>query len=418
MIRAAAKNFAFAAVVVKPGELRRGARGAARRRRQLSLQTREILAAEAFAYTARYDTAIARWFAEKQDDFPRADDARLREGHRPPVRREPAPARGVLLAGRRAHARALDGPPARRQGAVVQQRARPQRRPAAGAASSRSRRARSSSTTTRAGWPWAARRSRPTAGVRVRPAVGLRRRHLPQPAVDAELAEALSEQFCEVVFAPGVQRRRARVLSTKPNLRILDDGERRRVNIAECDLKRVMGGLLVQDRDLDLEDRSEMQVVTERKPSEAEWGEMLFAWKVCKHVRSNAIVLSQRPRLGRDRRGADEPRRLGPARDRQGARDRLRPASAARWRRTRSSRSRTARSSRSTPASRRSSSRAARCATTRWSKPPTPPASRWSSPAAGTSGTSAVQTRVQMWSACRSTARRSAWGSRPNERFR
>jgi len=54
-----------------------------------------------------------------------------------------------------------------------------------------------------------------------------------------------------------------------------------------------MGGLLVQDRDLGLEDRSEMQVVTERKPSEAEWGEMLFAWKVCKHVRSNAIVLAK-----------------------------------------------------------------------------------------------------------------------------
>jgi phosphoribosylaminoimidazolecarboxamide formyltransferase / IMP cyclohydrolase len=65
------------------------------------------------------------------------------------------------------------------------------------------------------------------------------------------------------------------------------------VNISEWDLKRVVGGLLVQDRDLDLEDRSEMQVVTERKPSESEWGEMLFAWKVCKHVRSNAIVLSR-----------------------------------------------------------------------------------------------------------------------------
>ena len=76
-------------------------------------------------------------------------------------------------------------------------------------------------------------------------------------------------------------------------MRILEDNERRRFNIAERDLKRVMGGLLVQDRDIDLEDRTEMEVVTERKPSEAEWGEMLFGWKVCKHVRSNAIVLSR-----------------------------------------------------------------------------------------------------------------------------
>jgi phosphoribosylaminoimidazolecarboxamide formyltransferase/IMP cyclohydrolase len=49
----------------------------------------------------------------------------------------------------------------------------------------------------------------------------------------------------------------------------------------------------VQDRDEDIELRDEMQVVTERKPTEAEWGEMLFAWKVCKHVRSNAIVLAR-----------------------------------------------------------------------------------------------------------------------------
>ena len=76
-------------------------------------------------------------------------------------------------------------------------------------------------------------------------------------------------------------------------MRILEDNERRRFNIAERDLKRVMGGLLVQDRDIDLEDRSEMEVVTERKPTEPEWGEMLFAWKVCKHVRSNAIVLAK-----------------------------------------------------------------------------------------------------------------------------
>jgi phosphoribosylaminoimidazolecarboxamide formyltransferase/IMP cyclohydrolase len=75
-------------------------------------------------------------------------------------------------------------------------------------------------------------------------------------------------------------------------MRVLEDNERRRFDIAERDLKRVMGGLLVQDRDLDLEDRSEMEVVTERKPNEREWGEMLFGWKVCKHVRSNAIVLS------------------------------------------------------------------------------------------------------------------------------
>jgi phosphoribosylaminoimidazolecarboxamide formyltransferase / IMP cyclohydrolase len=95
------------------------------------------------------------------------------------------------------------------------------------------------------------------------------------------------------VLAPAFSDDAVDVLSSKPNLRILEDGERRRVDISEWDLKRVMGGLLVQDRDLDLEDRSEMEVVTERKPAEHEWGEMLFAWRVCKHVRSNAIVLAR-----------------------------------------------------------------------------------------------------------------------------
>ncbi len=110
--------------------------------------------------------------------------------------------------------------------------------------------------------------------------------------VDEDVAEALVKQFAEIVFAPKFTDGALEVLGAKPNMRILEDNERRRPNIGERDLKRVIGGLLIQDRDIDLEDRSAMEVVTERKPTEQEWGEMLFAWKVCKHVRSNAIVIS------------------------------------------------------------------------------------------------------------------------------
>jgi phosphoribosylaminoimidazolecarboxamide formyltransferase/IMP cyclohydrolase len=110
-------------------------------------------------------------------------------------------------------------------------------------------------------------------------------------AVDAPFAEALSQQFAEAVFAPRFTDEALEILQAKKNLRILEDNERRRLNHMERDIKRVMGGLLVQDRDMDFEDRTEMEVVTERKPNEREWGEMLFAWKVCKHVRSNAIVI-------------------------------------------------------------------------------------------------------------------------------
>jgi phosphoribosylaminoimidazolecarboxamide formyltransferase/IMP cyclohydrolase len=57
-------------------------------------------------------------------------------------------------------------------------------------------------------------------------------------------------------------------------------------------VKRVRGGVLVQDRDTGLEEREEMDVVTRRKPTEEEWGHLLFAMRVCKHVRSNAIILA------------------------------------------------------------------------------------------------------------------------------
>ena len=83
------------------------------------------------------------------------------------------------------------------------------------------------------------------------------------------------------------------ILAEKPNTRILDDRERRTPNMIEPHLRQVVGGLLVQDRDFDIEDRGEMQVVTERRPTEAEWQELSFAWKVCKHVKSNGIVISR-----------------------------------------------------------------------------------------------------------------------------
>jgi phosphoribosylaminoimidazolecarboxamide formyltransferase/IMP cyclohydrolase len=111
--------------------------------------------------------------------------------------------------------------------------------------------------------------------------------------VDRALAEKLHEHFIEVLFAPGYDEGALEVLTQKQNLRILEDNERRVPLAGERDVRQVLGGLLVQDGDFDLADRSDMEVVTERKPSEAEWSEMLFAWKVCKHVKSNAIVLSK-----------------------------------------------------------------------------------------------------------------------------
>jgi phosphoribosylaminoimidazolecarboxamide formyltransferase/IMP cyclohydrolase len=107
--------------------------------------------------------------------------------------------------------------------------------------------------------------------------------------VDATLGEKLAEQFVEVLLAPGYADIALEALRRKQNVRILVDGERRR-DVDVRHYKRVLGGLLVQDPDTDIEDREGWQVVA-GAPSEKQWGDLVFAWRVCKHVTSNAIVL-------------------------------------------------------------------------------------------------------------------------------
>ncbi len=74
-------------------------------------------------------------------------------------------------------------------------------------------------------------------------------------------------------------------------MRVLLDAERRHASPGERDYRRVLGGILVQDRDADVEDREGMEVVC-GEPTEDDWGELLFAWRVCKHGLSNAIVVA------------------------------------------------------------------------------------------------------------------------------
>jgi phosphoribosylaminoimidazolecarboxamide formyltransferase/IMP cyclohydrolase len=111
-------------------------------------------------------------------------------------------------------------------------------------------------------------------------------------AVTAALGERLAEQFVEVLFAPGYDEVAMEALARKKSIRILNDLERRSPEASERDYKRVLGVLLVQDRDWDVADREGMEVAAGR-PGEAQWGDLLFAWRVCKHVASNAIVLAK-----------------------------------------------------------------------------------------------------------------------------
>jgi phosphoribosylaminoimidazolecarboxamide formyltransferase/IMP cyclohydrolase len=108
--------------------------------------------------------------------------------------------------------------------------------------------------------------------------------------VTAELGRRIAEHFVEVLLAPEYDEAAVEALRTKKSLRILCDRERRSETPGERDYKRVLGGLLVQERDSDVEDRETMEVVCGQL-DESQWGDLLFAWRVCKHVSSNAIVL-------------------------------------------------------------------------------------------------------------------------------
>jgi phosphoribosylaminoimidazolecarboxamide formyltransferase / IMP cyclohydrolase len=292
LIRAAAKNHARVGVVTSPGqyaevldELRGGG--------ELSDGLRRRLAAAAFAHTAGYDAAIAAWFAEADDDFPDTlvgifDRQReLSYGENPHQRAayyaERGARRHLLSRTEQLHGRALsfnnlldlDAGLAllaefELPACVIVKHNNPCGTAVGGDVAGAYERARDCDPVSAYG------------GVVV----------VNRP-VEAGLGEMLAGTFVEVLCAPGYDDAALAALTVKPNTRILATGERRRRNPGERDLRRVVGGLLVQDRDAESEGRQAMTVVTDRSPTEPEWGDLLFAWRVAKHVKSNAIVLAR-----------------------------------------------------------------------------------------------------------------------------
>lgn len=103
----------------------------------------------------------------------------------------------------------------------------------------------------------------------------------------------IDRQFVEVIIAPGISAEAQAVLVSKQNVRVLDCGPWAKVAAPSLDFKRVAGGLLVQDRDEGQIDRGDLRIVTQRAPSEQEIIDLLFAWKTCKFVKSNAIVYAK-----------------------------------------------------------------------------------------------------------------------------
>lgn len=109
--------------------------------------------------------------------------------------------------------------------------------------------------------------------------------------LDAQTAKTIVDrQFVEVIIAPIVPEDTLAVLATKPNIRVLTCGELSQIANHWLDFKRVNGGLLVQDADLGKVAEDDLKVVTQRQPTEDERRDLIFAWKVSKFVKSNAIV--------------------------------------------------------------------------------------------------------------------------------
>lgn len=113
---------------------------------------------------------------------------------------------------------------------------------------------------------------------------------LSQP-IDADTATALTKTFLECIVAPSCEPSAQEILATKSNLRVLTLADLK--SGPKQTVKVIAGGLLVQNSDDAEENTSQWQVVTEKQPTPEELAELLFAWKVCKHVKSNAIVVTK-----------------------------------------------------------------------------------------------------------------------------
>lgn len=112
-------------------------------------------------------------------------------------------------------------------------------------------------------------------------------------ALDGKTAEAIvSRQFCEVIVAPEITEEAKVAVAKKKNIRLLETGALGPAQ-PRIDCKKVNGGLLVQEADLKVVNKEDLKVVTKRAPTAEEMDELLFAWKVCKFTKSNAIVYTK-----------------------------------------------------------------------------------------------------------------------------
>jgi len=304
MVRAAAKNFAHVGVVVRPEDYAPVA-DELRETGMLSAETRRSLATTAFRHTARYDSAIYSYLDGVNDDGGATDltsgfpatleleylkEQELRYGENPHQKaafyREPL-AGGASVAG----AQQLQGKPLSFNNILDFD----------AALATTVEFAEGACTIIKHGNPCGV-----ALGSEPRSAFERALECDPMSAfggviafnrsVDGRAAEAIAEQFYEGVIAPRFDDEAREILKRKKKLRLLEIGPLGDAPTSGRDIRRVRGGLLVQDWDRIEEDVRKAEVVTSRKPTEEEWRALAFGWTVARHVKSNAIVFARSDR--------------------------------------------------------------------------------------------------------------------------
>ncbi|WFP77291.1 bifunctional phosphoribosylaminoimidazolecarboxamide formyltransferase/IMP cyclohydrolase [Mesorhizobium sp. WSM4906] len=296
MIRASAKNHAYVAIVTDPEDYAAVLNALEMNLGSLSLDFRKKLAAKAFARTATYDAAISGWFAEALEiEHPtwRAFGGRLDQVMR--YGENPHQSAGFYLSGDKrpgvATARQLQGKqlsynnindtdaafelvgefdPVRSAAIAIIKHANP-----CGVAEGE---------TLKAAYAKALACDPVSAFGGI---VAMNR------ILDAEAAEEIVKTFTEVIIAPNATDEAAAIVAAKKNLRLLVTGGLPDPRAVGTTVKSVAGGLLVQSRDNAVVDDLELKVVTKRAPTPAELADLKFAFRVAKHVKSNAIVYAK-----------------------------------------------------------------------------------------------------------------------------
>ncbi|MBV9182768.1 MAG: bifunctional phosphoribosylaminoimidazolecarboxamide formyltransferase/IMP cyclohydrolase [Acidobacteria bacterium] len=297
MIRSAAKNFRDVAVVTSPADYEAIADEMARSRGSLSLETRWRLAQKAFATTAAYDSAIASTLEQirgnghfelpAQEVFPqtlrlcfqKVTDLRYGENpHQKAAMYSDGSATGVANA-RQLHGKELSYNNIVDVGAawdLAQEFEEP--------VCAIIKHTNPSGTATGTNLAQAFQRALECDPVSAFGGViGVNR------PIDAPAAEEMSKLFLEVIAAPEFSPEALEKLAGKKNLRLIEV----RTSPQRWALKTVSGGMLLQDADLHQLQESDLKVVTRRQPTSEERRALLFAWKVCKHVKSNAILYAR-----------------------------------------------------------------------------------------------------------------------------